>query len=193
MKLFRYLLLFLVFFSFSLFPQSGKVIKVKDGDTFEMLVEGKAVAIRLAHIDCPEKNQDYGSVAKKLLSDLIFGKTVTIITNGNQTYDRLIADVYLEDGSWINLKIVEAGYAWWYEKYSSNKEIKNAEAKARQQKIGLWKDPNPVPPWNYRKGMDKKDNPKKVKSQCKGTTKKGIRCKKNAIEGSDFCSTHKPK
>ena len=56
------------------------------------------------------------------------------------------------DGRSINLELVEAGLAWWYEKYApDDTPLAEAEAKARAEKRGLWADPDAVPPWKWRK------------------------------------------
>ena len=53
---------------------SGKVVAIKDGDTIEVLYAGKAIRVRLAHVDCPEKGQPYGSRAKEYASDLCYSR-----------------------------------------------------------------------------------------------------------------------
>jgi endonuclease YncB( thermonuclease family) len=58
---------------------TGKVVGVTDGDTITVLDDQKRQhKIRLDGIDAPESNQDFGSRAKQSLSDLVFGKTVTV-------------------------------------------------------------------------------------------------------------------
>jgi len=133
--------------------QTGyKVIGIKDGDTFVLLIEGKEQVVRLAHIDCPEKKQPFGTKAKQFASDLCFGKYVTLITNNK--YDRnkrLIAEILLPDGRNINKELVKNGLAWHFKKYSTNDEYAKIEIETRINKIGLWSDPNPIAPWNWRK------------------------------------------
>src|SRR5690606_35698833 len=90
-----------------------KVIGIKDGDTFVLLMNGKEQVVRLAHIDCPEKKQPFGSKAKQFASDACFGKQVTLIHNNS--YDRnkrLIAEVILKDGRNLNKELVKNGLAW---------------------------------------------------------------------------------
>lgn len=53
---------------------SYKVIGIKDGDTFVLLMGGKEQVVRLAHIDCPEKKQPFGNNAKQFASGVCFGK-----------------------------------------------------------------------------------------------------------------------
>ena len=48
---------------------AGKVVRVLDGDTVEVMHDGKAERIRLAQIDCPEKDQPFGQAAKRYVLD----------------------------------------------------------------------------------------------------------------------------
>ena len=158
--------LFLLFSSNSLIPGTFhlqqnqvvlkmKIIGVKDGDTVEGLYYQFPINIRLEHIDAPEKRQPFGTKSKQKLSDLCFGKNVTIISNGrNGNYDsrgRLISEIILEDGTNVNKEMVKSGLAWHYKKYSSNLEYARLEELAMKNKVGLWSDPNAVSPWSFRK------------------------------------------
>jgi micrococcal nuclease len=129
-----------------------KVIGIKDGDTFVVLIDGKEQVIRLEHIDCPEKKQPFGTKAKQFASDLCFGKNVQL--NHNNKYDRnkrLIAEVILNNGGNINKELVSNGLAWHFKKYSDNEEYADLEIKARNKQIGIWSESNPTAPWDWRK------------------------------------------
>lgn len=175
------LLTFLFVLFVTILPQTGKIIKITDGDTMEMVSGRDAYKIRLAHIDAPEKKQAYGTKAKQYLSDLCFGKTVTMIVTDVDRYHRNVAVITLSDGTNVNKKMVEAGFAWWYRKYSSDESYGKLEAAARKAKRGLWADKNPTAPWEWRKPSDQ---------QCKATTKKGRQCKNKALYGSNYCRVH---
>ena len=44
------------------------------------------------------------------------------------------------------------GWCWWYRKYApGNAELETLESEAREAQRGLWADPHPVPPWEWRK------------------------------------------
>ncbi len=132
----------------------GKVIGIIDGDTIDILFENKPLRIRLAHIDCPElrKKQPYGEAAKKFASDHCFGQVVTIQhTNQVDRNKRLIGELITARGKNLNKELVKAGLAWHFVKYSSDREYAAIQQTARKSKIGLWKDQNPTPPWNWRK------------------------------------------
>lgn len=130
----------------------GQVVGVIDGDTFEVLRNGKAERIRLSGIDCPEKGQAYGQKAKQAASALVFGKAVTLHTFEKDRYGRTIADVVLPDGLNVNQELVKQGWCWWYRKYAPGDTVlEGLENEAREARRGLWVDPHPMPPWKWRK------------------------------------------
>ena len=139
--------------SISLHAQSysGKVTAVKDGDTIEMLVNGKPLRVRLFGIDCPEKGQPFGEKARQYTAGLCFGQTVTAVQRSRDPYGRVVADVYLADKRFLNETLVKTGYAWHYKKFSNSPLLAAAEVKARRERKGLWKDARPVAPWDWRK------------------------------------------
>lgn len=130
----------------------GSVVGVLDGDTFDVLHNGKAERIRLSGIDCPEKGQAYGQKAKHAASALAFGKEVTIQTHGKDKYKRTIGEVILPDGMNLNQELVKQGWCWWYPKYApDNVILAELQRRARRSGLGLWADPAPIPPWEWRK------------------------------------------
>lgn len=133
--------------------QTGyKVIGIKDGDTFVLLMDGKEQTVRLAHIDCPEKKQPFGNKAKQFAADLCFGKNVTLINDNKfDRNKRLITEMFLLDGTNINKELVKNGLAWHFKKYSDNKEYAQLEIEAQKNRTGLWSETTPVAPWNWRK------------------------------------------
>ena len=86
----------------------GKVIAIKDGDSYKVLLHNSEKNIRLAHIDCPEKGQPYGSNAKQYASMLCFGKTVIVQNEGKtDMYGRIIGEVILQDGTNVNKELIK--------------------------------------------------------------------------------------
>ena len=129
----------------------GKVVKIADGDTFTLVFENNfEVKVRLNGIDCPERKQAYSNKAKQALSDLIFGRTVTVLYEDKDRYGRVLGEVYIEDLN-VNQEMVRQGYAWHFKRYSDDPVLATLEEEAKENKVGLWADPNPVPPWEYRK------------------------------------------
>ena len=128
-----------------------KVTSVHDGDTFTGINESnEQVKVRLDAVDAPELSQPYGQASKKALGDKIFGKTVTVITKKHDRYGRTIGHVLIDKRD-VNLELLEVGAVWHYTAYDRNKRLREAEASARAAKKGLWKDPNPMAPWDWRK------------------------------------------
>lgn len=133
---------------------NAKVIRIVDGDTLEVLYEQLPIMIRLEHIDCPEKRgkQPYGKEAKQTLSDLCFEQEIVVEWNGDKDRNgRYICILYTLDGLNINQEMIRKGMAWHFKKYSSDEIYSQLENEARQGKVGLWKDPNPIAPWEWRK------------------------------------------
>lgn len=131
---------------------SGPVIAVFDGDTIEVLYHRRPVRVRLHGIDCPETGQAFGAQAKRATSALVFGKTITLRMYGQDRYQRILADALLPDGKILNHELVESGWCWWYRKYAPGDTVlERLEQNARERRIGLWSDPAPQPPWEWRK------------------------------------------
>ncbi|MFQ3549339.1 MAG: thermonuclease family protein [Armatimonadota bacterium] len=129
-----------------------KVIGIIDGDTIRILKDKETIRVRLHGIDCPEKNQPYYEKAKQFTSKHTYEKTVFINKRTEDRYQRWVADVLLPDGRNLNHLIVENGLGWRYEKYTPNDStLKNLEKKARKAKINIWSEPDPIPPWKFRK------------------------------------------
>ncbi|MDQ3774129.1 MAG: thermonuclease family protein, partial [Pseudomonadota bacterium] len=98
------------------------------------------IKVRLAEIDAPEKRQPFGSRAKQAMSELVFGKTVGVVTVDRDRYGRTVGQVFAESGN-INEKMVQLGYAWVYRKYAKNQMLFGLERTAREARRGLWRDP----------------------------------------------------
>ena len=133
-------------------PFVGKVVSVADGDTITVLLDKQQHRIRLEGIDAPEGHQDFGSKAKKVLSDKVFGKDVLVKWTRRDKYRRILGHIYLGD-RFINLELVQEGMAWHYKQYSKDRALAQAEREAKEAKRGLWAQPNPIPPWEFRKGV----------------------------------------
>ena len=150
----RYLPTLLLLVTFSASAETvyhGKVVKIADGDTLTILVDNQQLKIRLSDIDTPEKKQPFGTRAKQALSELAFGKQARVVEVTVDRYGRIVGRVYV-DGLDVNAVLVRGGYAWVYRKYSQDSELLKLEAQAKQKGLGLWADPSPIPPWEWRRG-----------------------------------------
>ena len=135
---------------------SGRVAKIADGDTLTVLDKSnRQHKIRLVGIDAPERGQPFGTVSRQNLADLVFGKKVAVEWHKQDHYQRVLGKVLL-DGKDINLKQVKAGLAWHYTQYDKDLQLADKRLYADAQKaaslkgIGLWGDPAPVAPWDFR-------------------------------------------
>jgi len=135
---------------------SGRVVAVSDGDTLTVLTAAKEqIKVRINGIDAPEKAQPFGQASKQNLSRLVFGRAVTIESNKRDRYGRTVGKV-LTDGRDAGLEQVKAGFAWRFKEYEREQSPEDrrayaeAETEARKARRGLWQDPAPVPPWEFR-------------------------------------------
>ena len=147
---------------------TGKVVGVSDGDTITVLDSGKQQhKIRVAGIDAPEKNQPFGQRSKENLSRLVFGKEVDVQWTKHDRYQRIVGKVMVAAPDCqrpdcakaldAGLGQVTAGLAWWYRKYAKEQSAEDArsyetaELDARASYVGLWRDAEPILPWDWRK------------------------------------------
>jgi endonuclease YncB( thermonuclease family) len=64
--------------------------------------------------------------------------------------------VILLDGTNVNHELVKDGWCWWYRKYAPRDTVlEGFEKEAREARKGLWADPQPVPPWEWRKRKER--------------------------------------
>jgi endonuclease YncB( thermonuclease family) len=150
------LLIFLVSLSVSAEDFTGQVVKVIDGDTIEVMHLGKAERVRLHGVDCPEMGQSFGKRARQYTSTHTLRKTVTVIVDDTDKSGQTVGQVILPDMSNLNIVLISAGLAWWHETYApEDKILMDVQKSAKDAKRGLWADPNPVPPWEW-KGVSEK-------------------------------------
>ena len=138
-------------FSFPAYADfSGRVVSVADGDTITVLVERQQVKVRLVEIDAPEKAQAFGNRSKQSLSDMCFDKEAQILEKGKDRYGRTLGRVYCV-GIDTSAEQVRRGMAWVYDKYVTDHSLYQLQNEARTANRGLWYDPEPAPPWEWRR------------------------------------------
>ena len=132
-----------------------RVVGVHDGDTLTCLDETNTQQkVRLAEIDAPELGQDYGKVSREALAEMVFGKTVTVTEEGKDRYGRWIAHLQLS-GVDVNRQMVATGNAWHYADYSRDTTLATLQTDAQTRRLGLWSQPEPVAPWDFRQTVKK--------------------------------------
>ncbi len=156
-------LIFVLSLPFYVYAISCTVAEVIDGDNFYCIPNEKVIVVkihkdgsipvRLYGIDAPEKDQPYGYEAKNSLKELVKEKTVRLDIKNIDKYGRAVALVYVDSLN-VNLEQVKRGFAWAYLGYLESpyiSEYYSAEKEARSKGLGLWKQANPTPPWEWRK------------------------------------------
>lgn len=131
--------------------QQYRVIGVSDGDTIRVLNgDRQQIKCRMYGIDAPESSQDYGQRSKAALSDAIYQKMVSVEILDQDQYGRSVCRIFL-NGVDVNKVQLQRGMAWHYKRYSQDAAYSQAESAARQQRLGLWSDSHPTPPWSFRR------------------------------------------
>lgn len=145
---------------------SGRVVAVTDGDTIKVLDPANSQhKVRLVGIDAPERGQPYGTVSRDHLAMLVAGKEVVVETDKQDRYGRVLGKVWVQPsdcpscGKTLNVNHAQilAGMAWWYRYYASEQSpedrgrYESAEDEARARGWGLWVDPHPINPYDWRK------------------------------------------
>ena len=134
-----------------------KVTYVYDGDTVKLRPlntnnPNSDFKLRLAEIDAPERNQDFGLKSRRALIKLCQGQNIVATTQivAKDKYQRSLGRLQCNHVD-ASLYLVELGLAWHNARYFSDVDIYNAEINARVKRLGLWADSYPIPPWDWRK------------------------------------------
>ena len=135
---------------------SGLVVGISDGDTLTLLDAEKVQhKIRRSGIDAPGKKQAFGQTSNAALLACAFSKRVSIQRNKEDRYRRKVGRV-MSAGTDCSLQQIQSGMAWHYKKYQGEQpmderqEYIRAEELAQKKRVGLWSDPSPLPPWEFR-------------------------------------------
>lgn len=171
---------------------SGQIIGISDGDTATLLTnDRKPIKIRLGQIDAPEKEQAFGEKSKQSLSELIYGKNVTVETETKDQHGRTVGKI-LVGGKDINLEQIKRGMAWFYVEFGRDAAYRDAESKAKSAQIGLWTDPAPTAPWKWRNSpQTAKTNPATTSTtsvQSSTPVKPAVSSQNYRCDGRQHCS-----
>jgi micrococcal nuclease len=133
----------------------GKVVTMLDADLFLISHESKTDKVKLYGIECPKKGQPYWKESRALASHLVLQKIVEVtpLYSGHDGLENALVKI---DGSkdYLNLQLITYGLAWVKPNECSANicaEWRGMENLARSKLIGLWMDPNPIPPWQWEK------------------------------------------
>jgi endonuclease YncB( thermonuclease family) len=146
------IIIHLLVFGSSMAQKNALVRRVKDGDTFVAVWNGKVYNCRLLNVDAPELKQAYGVEARDSISNLILGKTVRLDSIKLDLYGRVLVDVWV-GGQRLDSLAVCNGWAWHYAQYSKSEGLKDSMELACAKGLGLWRCGKSMacPPWLYRK------------------------------------------
>ncbi|MBX3171108.1 MAG: thermonuclease family protein [Candidatus Eremiobacteraeota bacterium] len=130
----------------------ARVLSVTDGDTVNLKTSEGVRRVRLDSIDAPEKKQAFGNRSRQALRQLIPpGSQLQMLDLGQDRYQRTLAQLYLPDGTNVNALQVRNGHAWVFTRYCRDPAYwMPLQREAQRQHRGLWHDPSPIPPWNFR-------------------------------------------
>lgn len=129
--------------------QAWRVLTIHDGDTVTCLAaDGRPRRIRLVGIDAPEFGQAYGRRATEALAAKLEGRTVEVEERGVDQHGRLLGRLR-HDGRDVNLEMVADGWAWAFG-FAPDETYMTAEEEARRRRAGLWADPRPISPAEWR-------------------------------------------
>lgn len=130
------------------------VVAIADGDTLsarcDSQSEQRTIIVRLSQIDAPERRQPWGERSRQHLAVLCFKKAATVREEGRDRYRRMLASVEC-DGTDANAAQVQAGMAWVFDRYVTDRSLYSLQGQAQEAKRGLWADAEPVPPWEWRR------------------------------------------
>jgi len=133
------------------------VVSVGDGDTLRIRQSAQVATIRLACIDSPERAQSpWGQQSTSMLKQLLpQGRAVQVQEITRDRYGRTVAELYVGKRS-VNLQMVQEGQAVVYRQYlqgcaATKDQYLQAEAQARQKRLGFWNQQLPTMPWRYRR------------------------------------------
>ena len=130
-----------------------KVSRVADGDSFSLMEHRTELIIRLYGIDCPERKQPFNKKAERFTRALLEKGKIRLTKVDFDRYGRTVAWVFVDSLN-LNEELVRHGLAWHYKHHSNDSNLARLEDSARAVKAGLWSDPHPVPPWEFRKRKD---------------------------------------
>ena len=140
----------------------GVVVKITDGDTVTVLDSSKTqFKVRLAGIDAPESHQAFGQRSRQFLASIVFQKRVVVEWDKRDRFERIVGKVQV-DGNDVNVRLIQVGLAWHYKQYAKEQSLGDAalyaeaETDAREKRVGLWVDPSPVAPWEWRREKKRK-------------------------------------
>jgi len=129
----------------------GSLVRVKDGDTLVVRIQGVDVDFRLSEIDAPEIGQPFGPEARDELAKIVGQQQCVLVNVGHDSYGRFVVHLWVGELN-VNRELMKRGMGWFDSTHGRNSELFELETEARDAKMGLWALPldKRVPPWEWR-------------------------------------------
>lgn len=134
--------------------EQGWFVQCFDGDTLDVRMQGgKILRVRLWGMDAPEHGQIAYRGSRAFLRDLCAGVPLVVRRRDGDRYGRNVCQVLLPDGRDVSAVMIRAGWAWWYRAYAKKElHLARLEHLAKSERLGIWAENSPVPPWAWRHG-----------------------------------------
>jgi endonuclease YncB( thermonuclease family) len=146
-------ILFLVASSAHADTFEGRVNRVVDGDSLIVELKQQRVRVRLKEIDAPEIKQPFGKRSQESLTALCASKIARVTWTDRDRNGRTLGRVWCS-GIDANAEQVRRGMAWVFDRYVKDRSLYPLQDVARAQRLGLWSDAEPVPPWQWRQSRN---------------------------------------
>ena len=134
----------------------GKVFRVWGGDYFDMRIGQVIHYVCLEGIDSPKHGQPFADKAREELRRIMGHKQLRVVVQRLDKSKAAFAQAWVSSASEseqeidIGLELIKRGFGWYDgNTFEGDAEYRLAEAKAREAKLGLWSQPDPVPPWEF--------------------------------------------
>jgi endonuclease YncB( thermonuclease family) len=127
-----------------------RVLSVEEGDKLTISHRGRDQVIHLRDIDCPELKQPYGKQARHVTAAFVGGREVVVRGLQRNRQGRTTAEVFLQDGRNVGYELVREGLAWVRPETPGGQSLADLERVSRAEGKGLWSEPHPVPPWQWK-------------------------------------------
>ncbi len=128
----------------------ARVTHIGDGDSLSVCISGQEARVRLMYIDAPEYRQAYGKEARRSLAELCADQVARLSWEQKDRYGRILARVSCQDVD-VNVEQVRRGMAWVSSLDKPEESYYTAQRRARESGLGLWSDPERIPPWEWRR------------------------------------------
>ena len=145
-------------------PFYAEVVRIQDGDSITVMRDGEEIVIRLFGVDCPERGTKFDSQSRRFTAKMLRRRQVKVIPKERDQFGRVVARVLVGKTD-ISLELLRAGLAWHFTRFSRDSELAKAQEMAQDNRVGIWSQSDPVPPWEFRADQEKSLNRKEKRKE----------------------------